>query len=231
MSIPICIYTVFKLFSLPSVAMTLRQRILNRYRFIWTCCLTFQIYSLSSFPSPVTAMPRCYHTGFCSQHLSLFTSPLMQMRKTARTTEGSWVFAAAKKGLFYCHRTLHPQILEIIGDVRLLYIVLHTMSNQSALRIKRLHQARVPGSLPERTVVKKWEDSQACTKHMDIPGKSQFLTGDNKEMPLHVKKFHLFLSNWKRFNWLRTQEICSKILYSNNFMHIQAKAFSLFWEL
>lgn len=50
--------------------------------------------------------------------------------------EGSQAFAIVKKGLLYCHRALHPQILEIIGDVRLLYIVPHRMSNQPTLRIK-----------------------------------------------------------------------------------------------
>ena len=65
-----------------------------------------------------------------------FTSLDANEKEMARTMESSQAFATVKNGLFYCHRTLHPQILEIIGDVRLLYIVPHITSNQPALRIK-----------------------------------------------------------------------------------------------
>lgn len=77
-----------------------------------------------------------HHTGVCSVQLSLSTSRDAKENEAARMTEGSLAFAAVKKGWFYCHKTLQSQTLEIIGDVRLLYIVPHTMSSQPALRIK-----------------------------------------------------------------------------------------------
>lgn len=155
--------------------------------------------------SPVTATPHCYHMGCCSQHLSPFTSLDANDKEVARMMEGSRAFATVKKGLFYCHKTLHPQIPEIIGDVGLLYAVPHTTSSQPALTIKDDARQEYGEASQKGPLWRNTRRFMGMCKAYGHYRKPQVLTGDNREMPLHVKKVPFFLSNWKRFNWLRTQ--------------------------
>lgn len=136
----LCIYTVLKLFSLPSVTMTLQSRILNRYRFIWAFWLTFQIYSLNTkFSFSVTAIPHSYH-GVLALSIYHFSCSLMQMGKSQQEwwkVHRHLLLSKKKKKSIYFIGTGPPTLgsSEIIGDVRL-YVAQHsTMSKQPALRI------------------------------------------------------------------------------------------------
>lgn len=135
----LCIYTVLKLFSLPSVTMTLQSRILNRYRFIWAFWLTFQIYSLNAkFSFSVTAIPHSYH-GVLALSIYHFSCSWCKWERASKN-DGRFTgicYCQKKKKSIYFIATGPPVLWssEIIGDVRL-YVVQHnTMSKQPALRI------------------------------------------------------------------------------------------------
>lgn len=199
MSTLVCIYTIFKVFCLPSVAMTLRWHILNRYRFIWTFWLTFQIYSLNHFPSCDSNTTLLPHGVL----LLAFVTFHILWCKWERRGKNDAEFT----GICYCQKRLillpqdpPPQNPRDHGSCQ---IALHcTMYNvkPACTQNKRLCQAGVSGSLPERAALKKYKIHRHVTKHMNISGKSRFLTGNKKRDAFTCEEnLHLFLSNWKKF--------------------------------
>lgn len=141
----LCIYTVLKLFSLPSVTMTLQSGILNRYRFIWAFWLTFQIYSLNAkFSFSSDSNTTLLSHGFLLLAFIIFHVPWCKWERAGKNDERFI-------GICYCQKKNHiyfiatgPSTLrssEIIGDVRLYVAQRNAMSKQPALRINHTGQA------------------------------------------------------------------------------------------